>query len=146
MKAKELIAALETMPPDANVTHLWDGEARTSIEHVWLSRGGYVVTADCEMTCYSDDTRPLTAPTEDEDPVWQTPGKSRGEVLSSDIRITRSKAKAAYLEWLCVSDEVLEEFLDRMITPKLFDAVVVPDEAENNDEMLADFIKAGNSR
>ena len=146
MKTKELIAALETMPPDANVTHLWDGEARTSIEHVWLSRGGYVVTADCEMSCYSDDTRPLTAPTEDEDPVWRTPGKPRGEVSSSTIKITRSKAKAAYLEWLSVPDEVLAEFLDRMITPKLFDAVIVSDEAENNDERLDGIIQAVSPR
>lgn len=79
MKVKELIKALETMPPDADVTHLWDGEARTKIEHVWLARAGFVVTADFGMICYSNDARPASAPTEKDDPYWKSPENPKGE-------------------------------------------------------------------
>lgn len=74
MKAAKLIDALRTMPPDAEVFHLWDGEARTVIEHVWLARDGNVLTADNSMVCYSTETRPVDAPTSDENRYWQTPG------------------------------------------------------------------------
>lgn len=73
MKAKELIEILKTMPPEATVTHLWDGLARTNIEHVWLSRGGFVVTSDFGMVCYSNNERPQNAPTEESDPYWKSP-------------------------------------------------------------------------
>ena len=73
MKASELIAALQEMPPDAEVWHLWDGEARTQIRHVWLSLGGRVITADSGMVCYTGSTRPRTAPTAEEDLFWETP-------------------------------------------------------------------------
>ena len=74
MTVAQLIKALEAMPKSADVFHLWHGEARTVINHVWLSRGGDVVTADYGMTCFSGKTRPADAPTEKEDPSWQTPG------------------------------------------------------------------------
>ena len=73
MKVKELIRALQAMPPEADVTHLWDGEARTDIQQVWLARGGFVVTSDFDMVCYSDDSRPSLAPTRQEDPYWHSP-------------------------------------------------------------------------
>jgi hypothetical protein len=73
MKVKELIVALSSLPPDANVTHLWDGEARTAINHVWLARNGEVVTADDNMVCYSEGSRPCTAPTQAQDRFWRTP-------------------------------------------------------------------------
>lgn len=72
MKVEQLIKALEALPKDADVYHLWDGEARTGINHVWLSRGGDVVTADYGMVCYSEETRPADAPTKAQDPYWET--------------------------------------------------------------------------
>lgn len=73
MKVHELIIALQKMPLDAEVWHLWDGEARTVIEHVWLARSGQVITADVGQVCYSTKTRPTTAPTEKENKYWETP-------------------------------------------------------------------------
>ena len=73
MKVGELIKVLETMPHDAELFHLWDGEARTHIEHIWLSRDGDVITADHGMVCYSTETRPMDAPTSEEDRYWSTP-------------------------------------------------------------------------
>jgi hypothetical protein len=61
MKVEQLIKALEALPKDADVYHLWDGEARTGINYVWLSRGGDVVTADYGMVCYSEETRPAAS-------------------------------------------------------------------------------------
>ncbi len=73
MTVRNLIAELQKMPPDADVAHLWDGEPRTNIEHVWLARGGFVVTADYEQVCYSTKTRPKDAPTAKEQSNWETP-------------------------------------------------------------------------
>jgi hypothetical protein len=72
MKVKDLIKALQSMPQDAEVMHLWDGEARTSIEFVWEARGGDVVTSDFSMVCYSDATRPASAPSSKENRYWET--------------------------------------------------------------------------
>ncbi len=58
MKVKELIESLKQMPQDAYVWHLWDGEARTQIKHVWLAREGRVITADDKQVCYTGKTRP----------------------------------------------------------------------------------------
>lgn len=73
MNAKDLITALQAMPQEAEVTHLWDGCARTVINHVWLSRGGKVVTADSHMVCYDGEDRPETAPTQAQSRYWTTP-------------------------------------------------------------------------
>ncbi len=73
MKVHELIEVLKMMPQDAPVLHLWDGEPRTSIEHVWLSKSGCVVTADLDERCYSDDARPVGAPTKKQEMYWITP-------------------------------------------------------------------------
>ena len=70
MKVKELIEKLNWLPQDVDVCHLWDGEPRTEINLVWLSKGGYVVTSDYDQACYSNDARPLNAPTEEEDYHW----------------------------------------------------------------------------
>lgn len=72
MKVKELIKELETMPQDAEVWHLWDGEARTEINVVWLARDGNVITADYDYVCYPTETRPIDAPTEYEEEFWRT--------------------------------------------------------------------------
>lgn len=70
MTAAELIAELSKLPPDAKVWHLWDGELRTEINFVWLSKGGDVVTADYDQVAYSDDARPIDAPNIEH---WETP-------------------------------------------------------------------------
>lgn len=75
MTVTELIAALQSMPPNAVVSHLWDGEARTIINLLWLARDGTVVTSDYGMTCYSDGTRPWTAPLKADDIYWRTPSE-----------------------------------------------------------------------
>lgn len=72
MKVKELIKKLETMPQDAEVFHLWDGEPRTKIVHVWLSKNGNVITSDSGEVCYSTESRPIDAPSEKENPYWYT--------------------------------------------------------------------------
>lgn len=72
MTVTQLIKALEQMPPDAEVFHLWDGLARTCIEAVWLARSGAVVTADTEMVCYDDRDRPTYAPLAKDDPYWES--------------------------------------------------------------------------
>lgn len=46
MKVSELICALQNMPHDADVWHLWDSAARTEIKHVWLAKSGKVITSD----------------------------------------------------------------------------------------------------
>lgn len=58
MRVNELIGILQTMPEEAEVFHLWDGEARTEIIKVWFSHSGCVITADDEEECYSLDTCP----------------------------------------------------------------------------------------
>jgi hypothetical protein len=81
MTAAELMQLLETMPPDARVWHVWDGEARTEVEHVWLARDGTVVTADNNQVLYSTESRSEDAPTSDQEPYWCTPeGKNGKEV------------------------------------------------------------------
>ncbi len=73
MKVSQLISILQSLPQDATVWHLWDGEARTEINHVWLGRGGAVITADCDHVAYSTCDRPFDAPDENEEPSWRTP-------------------------------------------------------------------------
>ena len=73
MKVSELIEELKSMPQDMEVAHLWDGAPRTLINHVWLARDGYVVTADDRMVCYETGARPINAPTEEEDRYWESP-------------------------------------------------------------------------
>lgn len=79
MKVSRLIELLQTMPPEAEVFHLWDGELRTAINHVWLTRGGDVATADNDEVCYTTESRPVDAPTSEQDPYWHSPKKSRGQ-------------------------------------------------------------------
>ncbi len=73
MKVSELIEALKIMPQDAEVRHLWDGEARTAIELVWLARDGNVITADHGMGCYSANTMPVDATLQPGERYWETP-------------------------------------------------------------------------
>ena len=78
MTVAELIVRLQAMPPDAPVFHLWDGEPRTKIEHVYLTCEGAVGTADFDEPVFSDSSRPVDAPREVEVLVWMTPQKGAG--------------------------------------------------------------------
>jgi len=72
MVVKELIKALNKMPQNADVLHLWDGEPRTTIDVVYESRIGEIITAPFNMVAYSTDARPKDAPTSVEDRYWHT--------------------------------------------------------------------------
>lgn len=85
MRVKDLIKALERMPPDAWVFHIWDGEPRTEIVHVWLSRGGDVMTADANQVVYSEKSRPPHAPTERESSYWDSPDAPAGTLKPSQL-------------------------------------------------------------
>lgn len=74
MKVNELIDELKNMPKDLEVWHLWDGEARTIINHVWVSMDGKrVITADDNEACYSNNTRPKNSPKSSKNLFWNTP-------------------------------------------------------------------------
>ena len=74
MNVRQLIEELGKMPPSAEVLHLWDGVARTNIEHVWLARTGIVVTADFDEVSYMEGDRPKSVP--EGLAYWRTPKKS----------------------------------------------------------------------
>ncbi len=82
MKVCDLIKALRDMPQDAELMHIWDGEPRTHIDHVWIARGEGSITERCSVVVmtagsgevvYSDDARPEYAPTVKECAYWKTP-------------------------------------------------------------------------
>ena len=77
MIVKELIHRLEDMPNDMEVKHIWDGEARTNIEFCWVTKDGFVATADCNEVVYSTGNRPISAPTEEKMKFWYTPTERR---------------------------------------------------------------------
>lgn len=72
MKVHELIIALQSMPEDAEVWHLWDGAARTTINVVWVACDGKVITSDYGMCVNDTHTRPVGAPTRAEELYWRT--------------------------------------------------------------------------
>lgn len=74
MKVKELIKALEMMPPDSCVLHLWDGCLRTEIECVWLTRDGRVGTSDYGEYCHDEDDVPFDVILENRH-MWRSPDK-----------------------------------------------------------------------
>lgn len=73
MKVKELIEKLTTMNKEAEVFHLWDGELRSKISHVYMGKNGACVTADYGVVAYSDNSRPVDAPPSREERHWRTP-------------------------------------------------------------------------
>lgn len=73
MTVGELIKKLSALPQSAEVMHLWDGECRTTIQHVYLSKTGVCVTADNYEPAYSNEGRPVNAPSVKEKKVWHTP-------------------------------------------------------------------------
>jgi hypothetical protein len=72
MKVRQLIKHLIDMDLDADIFNLWDGEPRSSIECVYMSKSGICITADAGEIAYSNSGRPVDAPDEDEDPYWRT--------------------------------------------------------------------------
>lgn len=78
MTVRELITALQKMPQDARVFHLWDGEPRTAINVVYEANNGNVITSDFEEVCYSVSARPKGDSTAEEDEYWKTPSKPKG--------------------------------------------------------------------
>jgi hypothetical protein len=74
MTVRELIKALKALPPEAEVSYLWDGEPRSEVVHAYLAKaGGRVVLADIDKLAATDEGRPATAPSALEDPTWRTP-------------------------------------------------------------------------
>lgn len=58
MTVADLKLILDTLPEDATVWHLWDGSARTAINHVYLARSGKVITSDYAEYCADKDDFP----------------------------------------------------------------------------------------
>ena len=56
----------------------------------------------------------------------------------SSLRITRSKAKKLLCEWVLseVTDKQLEDFMDQLLEARLYNAVIVPDDAPNDDDVV----------
>ncbi len=60
MKVKQLIKELKKMPQNAKVYHIWDGEPRTEINHVYFSKSGKVMTLDdINEKVYTDKHKPF---------------------------------------------------------------------------------------
>lgn len=72
MIVEELIKKLSTLPQSAKVVHLWDGECRTEIKHVYLGKTGLCVTADNNEPAYSNEGRPINAPPVEDKEIWYT--------------------------------------------------------------------------
>ena len=54
------------------------------------------------------------------------------------IRITRSKAKEEWLKTLMQdpSDDKLEEFIDDLLRDRLYNCMIVPDHAQNDNSYI----------
>jgi len=77
MTVKELILELQKMPQEARVFHLYDGEPRTTINVVYESKDGRVITADFNMVCYSAHALPKESTDLRQDIIWKTPSKPK---------------------------------------------------------------------
>ena len=71
MKIREIIKALEGMPQDAEMGHLWDGAVRSDVEVIYLAQSGIVVGAPKDEPAYYDEDRPVGAPTSEEHRYWK---------------------------------------------------------------------------
>lgn len=72
MITKDLIKALQTKPPTAQVLVMYDGSASRHAELVWLSRAGKVILSAYNEPVYDDKDRPTNAPTTEQDRYWST--------------------------------------------------------------------------
>ena len=79
MTIKELIFNLSRLPPEAKVVHIWDGEPRTEIQLVWLSKRGDVMTSDYDQVVYSNEARPIKIKNNKKNKYWQTVSKTYSE-------------------------------------------------------------------
>lgn len=54
------------------------------------------------------------------------------------LRVTRTRAKRALLDWVLseVDDKKLEDFMDQLLEPRLYNAKIVPDYEKNDDELV----------
>lgn len=75
MKVNQLIEILKTMPPEAKVFHIWDGEPRTEINIVYLSKAGHVMTIDNHQPIYSKMALPEDIDSES-NKTYYTPEKT----------------------------------------------------------------------
>ena len=71
MNVKDLLESLSKMPKESPVDYVWDGEARSVVRHVWLSKKGRVILSDQDEVVYTSSTRPVDAPG-DECSYWKT--------------------------------------------------------------------------
>lgn len=56
----------------------------------------------------------------------------------SSLRITRTKARTELIARILgdVDDRLLEEFMDTLLEPRLYNAVIVNDGEQNDDDMV----------
>lgn len=56
----------------------------------------------------------------------------------SSLRITRAKAQAELMKAVFggADDKLLEDFMDRLLEPRLYNAVIVADGEENDDDVV----------
>jgi hypothetical protein len=56
----------------------------------------------------------------------------------TSLRVTRSKAKQELINWILgeVDDKKLEDFMDQLLEHRLYNAVIVPDDAPNDDDAV----------
>jgi hypothetical protein len=73
MMVRELIEKLLTMPADASVLYVWDGEARSEVTSVWLARSGDVIMAERGQYVYSENSRPPFSPLAKRTPYGTAP-------------------------------------------------------------------------
>ena len=93
MKVADLVSELLTLPQDADVLSIWDGEPRTDINAVWLSRSGRVMLCDVDDVVYSEESRPPWSPSQKENPHWafsdgagqNNPQQSKGQNTGSSV-------------------------------------------------------------
>lgn len=77
MKVSELITALQGMPQDASACLTYDGAVRSTLDVVWVTRGGIVACGAYGDVIYSTDDRPEHAPAEEENWYWTLPEAPR---------------------------------------------------------------------
>ena len=74
MTVARLMNELAKLPAEAEVGILYDGEVRVTVAHVYLAKvGGGVVVVGSGEVAYSDDGRPQSAPSKEEQRYWYTP-------------------------------------------------------------------------
>lgn len=71
MTVSELIIELNKLPPHLDVSVVYDGSPRGTIEHVWRARGSddVLLSAGFESV-YDDADRPDYAPSQKDKPYW----------------------------------------------------------------------------